>query len=90
MSWLRRVAVTGALAPLLACQSAPGADPPAAPDERFSYALGARLGDDLRNSSHTLDREQLLRGVEDGLAGSPALSEEEITAVSTYAKSLQQ
>jgi FKBP-type peptidyl-prolyl cis-trans isomerase FklB len=80
MSWLRRVAATGALAPLLACQGTPGAQPPATPEERFSYALGARLGDDLRKSSHTLDREQVLRGVEDGLAGTPAFSGEEIDA----------
>ncbi len=50
------------------------------PEERFSYALGAKLGDDLRASGHEVDSALVLRGVEDGLTGRATLSKEEIGA----------
>ena len=65
---------------LLGCQTPSSGAPPSTPEQRFSYALGARLGSDLRGSGHALDREQVLRGVEAGLDGSALLSEDEIAA----------
>jgi FKBP-type peptidyl-prolyl cis-trans isomerase len=50
------------------------------PEERFSYALGARLGADVQESGHEIDPALVLRGVEDGLAGASAMSEDEIAA----------
>ena len=50
------------------------------PEERFSYGLGAKLGEDLRASGHEVDSALVLRGVEDGLAGRAALSKEEVAA----------
>jgi FKBP-type peptidyl-prolyl cis-trans isomerase len=50
------------------------------PEARFSYSMGARLGTDLRNAGHAINRELLLRGIEDGLAGAVALSREELAA----------
>jgi len=50
------------------------------PEERFSYSVGARLGGDLRDSAHPIDRELLVRGIEDGLAGTAALSDSELAA----------
>lgn len=50
------------------------------PEVRFSYSVGAKLGSDLRRSAHPIDRDALLRGVQDGLAGQVALSDTELTA----------
>lgn len=50
------------------------------PELRFSYSVGAKLGGDLRKSAHPIDRDALMRGVEDGLAGQVALSDSELTA----------
>jgi FKBP-type peptidyl-prolyl cis-trans isomerase FklB len=83
VSSLRRLALGFAvLLLLLACRT-PAPDPRPkleTPDERFSYGLGARLGNDLRQSGHSIDRELVLRGVEDGLDGESALSEPEVAA----------
>jgi FKBP-type peptidyl-prolyl cis-trans isomerase FklB len=65
---------------LLGCATPSPEPAPRTTEERFSYALGARLGGDLRKSSHPIDRELVLRGVEDGLDGDAALSEDEIAA----------
>jgi FKBP-type peptidyl-prolyl cis-trans isomerase FklB len=75
----RAVTLVGLSFLLLACQS-PSPAPPElrTPDERFSYAVGAKLGADLRRSGHALDRERLLRGVEDGLENRVALSDAEL------------
>lgn len=74
------IACAGAALALAACRT-PAAKPPlATPEERFSYALGAQIGSDVRRSSHPVDRDILLRGVEDGLSGSAVLSPEEISA----------
>jgi FKBP-type peptidyl-prolyl cis-trans isomerase FklB len=83
-----RTAVAGAAFALAlalpGCTTPPDARPEApalrTPEERFSYALGARLGGDVRRSSHEIDRDALVRGVEDGLDGSATLSEDEIAA----------
>ena len=76
----RAFAWTGAALALVACRT-PSAEPPGVtPEERFSYAIGARLGSDLRGSGHAIDRELVLRGVEDGLADTAALSKEEVAA----------
>jgi FKBP-type peptidyl-prolyl cis-trans isomerase FklB len=66
---------------LAGCRS-PASGPPAleTPEDRFSYGLGARLGVDIRKSQHEVDRDLLLRGLDDGLAGDSALSEQEIAA----------
>jgi FKBP-type peptidyl-prolyl cis-trans isomerase len=48
------------------------------PEERFSYGLGARLGGDLRKSGYEIDRELVVRGLEEGLAGTSALADEEV------------
>ena len=83
MSLLRGpAAISAMLLLLLACRT-PAPEPAPAldtPEQRFSYALGAQLGDDLRKSGHTLDRELVLRGVEDGISGTAALSETEVHA----------
>ena len=50
------------------------------PEDRFSYGLGARLGNDVRKSRHQVDRELVLRGVEDGLADRAVLSDQEVSA----------
>jgi len=47
-------------------------------EDRFSYSIGAKLGGDLRESRHELDRELVLRGVEDGLANTVTLSDAEL------------
>jgi FKBP-type peptidyl-prolyl cis-trans isomerase len=76
-SHLRLVAAVLVLA---GCRSPSGAPPLATTDDRFSYALGAQLGTDVKRSSHTVDPELVQQGFEDGLAGSSALSQEEIAA----------
>ena len=82
MSALRGPVAISAVLLLLACRTRAPAPEPAldTPEQRFSYALGAQLGDDLRKSGHTLDQELVLRGVEDGIAGTAALSEAEVHA----------
>lgn len=72
--------VLGALLTGTGCKTTPSEPQFDTPEERFSYALGARLGGDLRDSGHAIDRELVLRGVEDGLTGSATLSNEEIAA----------
>lgn len=62
------------------CKATQSAPQPDTPEERFSYAIGARLGGDLARSGHAIDRELVLRGVEDGLAGSAIFSDDEIAA----------
>jgi len=59
--------------------SAPRAPELRTPEDRFSYSIGAKLGGDLRKSGHELDRELLLRGVEDGLEGRVTLSDAALT-----------
>jgi FKBP-type peptidyl-prolyl cis-trans isomerase FklB len=76
---LHGLAAFAVLLSLFGCQTQASGPPKLeTPEERFSYAIGARLGDDLRGSGHAIDRERVLRGVEDGLDGSAALSKEEI------------
>jgi FKBP-type peptidyl-prolyl cis-trans isomerase FklB len=77
-----RALAVAALALLLAGwrSASPDALALVTPEERFSYGMGAKLGEDLRNSGHTLDRALLLHGIEDGLAGTVALSKEELAA----------
>jgi FKBP-type peptidyl-prolyl cis-trans isomerase FklB len=71
---LAAVAVVG-------CRTASQEPPPLrTPEERFSYGLGARLGSDVRKSSHAVDRDLVLRGVQDGLDGTSALSDDEVNA----------
>jgi FKBP-type peptidyl-prolyl cis-trans isomerase FklB len=50
------------------------------PEERFSYSVGAKLGGDLSRSGHEIDRKLVVRGIEDGLAGTVALSDSELAA----------
>jgi FKBP-type peptidyl-prolyl cis-trans isomerase FklB len=75
---LRRIVL--AVLVLAGCQTSSGTPPTDTPEDRFAYALGARLGSDVQKTHPELDREQVLRGVEDGLAGNAALSDEEINA----------
>ena len=74
------LAVLGALLMWTSCKTPPGESQLDTPEQRFSYAIGARLGGDLRRSGHAIDRELVLRGVEDGLADSAILSDAEIAA----------
>jgi FKBP-type peptidyl-prolyl cis-trans isomerase len=75
---LRRIVL--AVLVLAGCQTSSGKPPPDTPEDRFAYALGARLGSDVQKTHPRLDREQVLRGVEDGLAGKAALTDEQIAA----------
>lgn len=78
---LRALAVAAVALLLASCRTvATDAPAPATPDERFSYSVGARLGSDLRRSGQTLDADLVVRGLEDGLSGTVALSDSEITA----------
>ena len=74
------LAALGALLTWTSCKTPPGEPQLGTPEERFSYAIGARLGGDLQRSGHAIDRELVLRGVEDGLSGSAILSDAEIAA----------
>jgi len=77
-----RVLTVAALGLLLAgCRTAsPDAPVLRTPEERFSYSVGAKLGGDLRGSGHAIDRELLVRGLEDGLTGAVTLSNSELAA----------
>jgi len=66
---------------------AQGAPPAAQPSgqfkdlkEKFSYAFGANIGSGLRRQAVDVDPAAFEQGLKDGLAGKPALSEEEIKA----------
>ena len=85
MSFRALAVAAVALLLLAGCQTPAPPSPPDPPrlstsEERFSYAVGAKLGTDLRRSAHPIDRALLLRGVEDGLAGGVALSNGELAA----------
>jgi FKBP-type peptidyl-prolyl cis-trans isomerase FklB len=74
---------------LLACASSGGRGEPRldTAEERFSYAVGAKLGRDLQRSDHEVDAELLLHGLEDTLAGRARLDEREVAeALETYAE----
>lgn len=77
-----RALAVAAVGLLLASPWAAASDPQElrTPEERFSYSLGARLGGDVRRSGHEVDREILMRGFQDGLAGNVALSDDELAA----------
>lgn len=77
----RALGVVAVVLALASCRSA-SSDAPAlaTPEERFSYSVGAKLGDELRRGGQTLDRELVVRGLEAGLAGSSVLSDAEISA----------
>lgn len=76
------------LALVLACardgsDAAAGTEPLLAEtwSEKASYALGLNIGSNLAPDDLELDLELLLRGFEDGLAGTEALDSEEVDAV---------
>ena len=75
------LAAAGVADLLSACGTAtPDLPQPGTAGQRFSYAMGAKLGESLRASGHALDRELVLRGMADGLAGKVALSDEALAA----------
>ena len=48
-------------------------------DDRISYSLGHQVGSDLQQQNMQLEKSMILRGIQDGLAGSePLLSTEEM------------
>lgn len=68
------------LGALLACASGGrgGAPRLETVEERFSYAVGVKLGRDLQRSDHAVDSALLERGLEDALAGRARLDEGEV------------
>lgn len=77
----RALAVATAALLLASCRpSSSDAPELVTPEERFSYSVGAKLGEDLRDSAHEIDRELLVRGIEDGLADAVSLSDTELAA----------
>jgi FKBP-type peptidyl-prolyl cis-trans isomerase len=75
------------LGALLACASSGlGGEPRLETvEERFSYAVGVKLGRDLQRSDHAVDSALLERGLEDALAGRARLDEREVSeALETY------
>lgn len=75
------LAAAGVAALTFGCRPAtPGLPELDTPEERFSYGIGAKLGGDLRASGHAIDSALVLRGLEDGLAGESALSDEALAS----------
>lgn len=64
---------------LLTGSLAAPAQPPQSDKEKLSYTIGVQMGRNILNQLKVLDRESLLQGLDDTLAGKdPQLSEEEM------------
>ena len=65
---------------VLAVQSH-AADKPKSEKERFSYAVGLQIGQNMKQQGTEIDSKSLTQGLEDGLSGAPAkLTNEEMQA----------
>ena len=45
-------------------------------EEKYSYAIGANMGTNLKNDGVSIDTEAYLKGLRDGLAGNNQFSEQ--------------
>jgi FKBP-type peptidyl-prolyl cis-trans isomerase FklB len=50
------------------------------PKDKFSYALGMRMGENLKKQSVPFDPDKMMQGVKDGLAGKTLLTDTEAQA----------
>jgi len=57
------------------------ADKPKSEKERFSYAVGLQIGQNMKQQGSDIDSKSLVQGLQDGLSGAPAkLTTEEMQA----------
>ncbi|MBO7445215.1 MAG: FKBP-type peptidyl-prolyl cis-trans isomerase [Bacteroidales bacterium] len=50
-------------------------------EEKYSYAIGANMGTNLKNDGVSIDTEAYLRGLRDGLAGHNQFSEQQMQEI---------